>query len=158
MAVAAYGLAQQRGDVLQQLDIGGMIAVLRRVHQIRKAPVLLRPTIHSQVAARASLGNGRDEIAHGLSPRRSNERQSPGSHSACCRGRIPRAAWAKRNGPGTKRHRRPRPRPHTPFTTRALSIPTDAAPPPNGSPFIGKMMNHEVSVGGKAPNSAATTQ
>src|SRR5260370_38448747 len=56
------------------------------------------------------------------------------------------------------RHRRPRPKPHTPFTKRAFSIPTDTGLPPNGSPFMGKMMNHDVSVGGKGPNKEAATQ
>src|ERR1700756_3898903 len=68
------------------------------------------------------------------------------------------ARMAGRRTPGTSRHRRPRPNPHTPFTTRALSIPTDAGPPPNGSPLSGKMMNQDVSVGGKAPSNAPLAQ
>jgi len=78
--------------------------------------------------------------------------------SYCAEVAVRGMSVAKRKKLGVNRHRRPRPKPHTPFTKRAFSIPTDTGLPPNGSPFMGKMMNHDVSVGGKAPNSAAATQ
>src|SRR5258708_34441406 len=108
--------------------------------------------------APASVTAGTGSLIAFRHARLTNEAGNAGNRLSLLRRRGPGAAWAKRSVPGTKRHRRPRPSPHTPFTTSALSIPTDAAPPPNGSPFIGKIMNHEVSVGGKAPNSAAGTQ
>src|SRR5258708_36565548 len=117
--------------------------------QIDDTDLIHMPDISKNIrnlAGRAGFGNGRDGIAHRLSHARLGRRpETPGTGSACGGGRSPGAAWVKRSVSGTKRHRRPRPRPHTPFTTRALSIPTDAAPPPNGSPFNGKIMNHDVS-------------
>src|SRR5258708_38825184 len=75
--------------------------------------------------------------------------------SYCAEVAVRGMSVAKRKELGMNRHRRPRPKPHTPFTKRAFSIPTDTALPPNGSPSMGKSMNNHVTAGGDAAHSLA---
>ena len=63
MTVAAHHLAKQRRDLLQKSDIGRMIAVLRRSHEICKVPVSLHEVIHQFASCGSSSSPHTPSIA-----------------------------------------------------------------------------------------------
>src|SRR5258708_39490998 len=75
--------------------------------------------------------------------------------SYCAEVAVRGMSVAKRKELGMNRHRRPRPKPHTPFTKIAFSIPTNTGLPPNRSTFMRKMMNRDLTVGVGTPNRRA---